>query len=91
MVKPQFFEYLRNRRERQEAIDAGAKWMMSRNMARVAAGATADAGDDKDEQGRWGGLPSQTTLATEYMPFFRALRKTGISELQLTTGTLAKF
>jgi hypothetical protein len=80
LVKPQFFNYLRERREHQEAIDAGAKWMMSRSLARVAA--AANVSDDKDEQGHWGGLPSQSALATEYMPCFRVLKKTGTGESQ---------
>lgn len=52
--------------------------MMSRNLARVAA--SANTSDDQDEQGHWGGLPSQSALATEYMPCFRVLKRTGTGE-----------
>lgn len=77
LVKPQFFDYLRRQRERQEAIDATVKWLSSRHMARTS---NRKSEGDGDEEVSWGGQPSQGVLATEYMPCFRALKKAGMCE-----------
>lgn len=82
IVKPQFFEYLRMKRGRQESVTAAGKWLIARSVARQGLLSLEDTQDDNESYGRWGGQLSQSVLATEIMPCLRLLKKTGAREWQ---------
>lgn len=82
IVKPQFFEYLRMRRGRQESVTAAGKWLVAQNVARQGLLTVEETQDDSASSGRWGGQLSQSVLATEIMPCLRLLKKTGAREWQ---------